>query len=259
MQVTLVESADVGDLERRVREHAVAGPGRIIVAGGDGSIHEAANGILAAGSELSAAAAPYARVFAIPMGGDLDLRLVWRIRRAIGDFQADLVHLHSRVGADVMGGIAGRLAGVPVVHSRRVDNPEPPWVVGLKYRLHDRVIEGTFVDRVGRFFLDGEFVGFVTWDVDGDGFETIWLLDRSGFVLDVQVGLDLVTYSFQQTNFIPAEFTDVRCDILNLIDDDIIGPGGPNVPLCAGPMVSFVPLLALVMLGLTAMRFTSAR
>jgi glycosyltransferase involved in cell wall biosynthesis len=74
------------------------------------------------------------------MGGDLDLRLIPRIRRAIRDFGADLVHLHSRIGADVMGGVAGRLAGVPVIHSRRVDNPEWRWLVRFKYGLHDRVI-----------------------------------------------------------------------------------------------------------------------
>ena len=46
-----VASTDVGDLERRVREHAGANGGPIIVAGGDGSLHEAANGILQAGSD----------------------------------------------------------------------------------------------------------------------------------------------------------------------------------------------------------------
>ena len=92
------------------------------------------------GSELADAAAPSAEVFPLPMGGDLDLRLIPRLRRVIRDFGADLIHLHSRIGADVMGGIAGRLARIPTVHSRRVDNPEPRWRVALKYRLHDRVI-----------------------------------------------------------------------------------------------------------------------
>jgi len=92
------------------------------------------------GSDLAKAAPPFAKVFALSMGGDLDLRLIPRIRRVIHAFGADLLHLHSRIGADVMGGIAGRLAGVPVIHSRRVDNPEPRWLVTLKYRLHDRVI-----------------------------------------------------------------------------------------------------------------------
>ncbi len=91
-------------------------------------------------SPLAKAAAGHAEVFAMPMGGDLDLSLIPRIYFRTLQFKTDILHLHSRIGADVMGGIAGRLAGVPLVHSRRVDNPEPPWRVKLKYRLHDRVI-----------------------------------------------------------------------------------------------------------------------
>lgn len=92
------------------------------------------------GSELSRAALPVAEVHAIRMGGDLDFGLLGRLFRLIQRTRPDIVHLHSRIGADVMGGIASRLAGVPVVHSRRQDNPEARLVVALKYRLHDRVI-----------------------------------------------------------------------------------------------------------------------
>lgn len=96
--------------------------------------------ICPAGSEIAVAARPWAEVFPLPMKGDLDLGLIPRVYFRIQQFQAEVLHLHSRIGADVMGGIAGRLAKVPVVHSRRVDNPEPAWQVWLKYRLHDRVI-----------------------------------------------------------------------------------------------------------------------
>ena len=91
-------------------------------------------------SEIGRAAHPYAEVRCVPIGGDLDLMLIGRLHRLIRLIRPDLVHLHSRIGADVLGGIAARLARVPVVHSRRQDNPEPPWMVALKYRLHDRVI-----------------------------------------------------------------------------------------------------------------------
>lgn len=91
-------------------------------------------------SAISKLAGRFADVRPIRMGGDLDLTLVPRLYRLIRSERPDVVHLHSRIGADVMGGIACRLAGVPVVHSRRQDNPEPRWVVALKYRLHDRVI-----------------------------------------------------------------------------------------------------------------------
>lgn len=80
------------------------------------------------------------RLFEISMAGDLDLGMIWRIRRIIKRERPDLVHLHSRRGADILGGLAARLAGVPVVLSRRVDNPESLYVVRWKYRLYHKVI-----------------------------------------------------------------------------------------------------------------------
>jgi len=80
------------------------------------------------------------RVHEIPMRGDLDLGLLWRLRRIIRQERPDIVHLHSRRGADLLGGIVARLAGVKTVLTRRVDNPEPDFVARWKYRLYDRVI-----------------------------------------------------------------------------------------------------------------------
>jgi glycosyltransferase involved in cell wall biosynthesis len=93
-----------------------------------------------ADSPLSIAAGPFAEIHGMPMAGDLDVGLIGRLYRVIRRTRPDIVHLHSRIGADVMGGIAARLAGVPVVHSRRLDNPESRLMVALKYKLHDRVI-----------------------------------------------------------------------------------------------------------------------
>lgn len=92
------------------------------------------------------------RVVEIPMGGDLDVALVYRLLRLIRQHRPDLVHLHSRRGADVFGGIAAGLAGVPVVLSRRVDNPEPHWLAQLKYRLFDKVI--TISRGIQRVLID---------------------------------------------------------------------------------------------------------
>jgi glycosyltransferase involved in cell wall biosynthesis len=103
------------------------------------------------GCALAEAAAPFAEVHGLPMHGDADLLMVGRLYRLIRASRPDLVHLHSRIGADVMGGIAARLAGVPVIHTRRVDNPEPRWLVALKYRLHDRVI--AISDGIGRVLI----------------------------------------------------------------------------------------------------------
>ncbi len=91
-------------------------------------------------SAVGQAARETATVYALPMFGDLDVGFVRRLRRIIRQESPDLVHLHSRRGADLWGGIAARLEGVPVVISRRVDNPEPRWWAKVKYRLYHRVV-----------------------------------------------------------------------------------------------------------------------
>ena len=80
------------------------------------------------------------RVYEVPMKGDLDLGFISRLRKIVRLEKADLVHLHSRRGADVLGGIAAKLEKTKCIVSRRVDNPESPLVAKLKYRLFDRVV-----------------------------------------------------------------------------------------------------------------------
>lgn len=72
--------------------------------------------------------------------GDIDIGFAFGLRRLLAEEKPDLVHLHSRRGADVMGAWGVQMAGLPCVLSRRVDNPEPRWWSALKYRLHDRII-----------------------------------------------------------------------------------------------------------------------
>ncbi|WP_435103413.1 glycosyltransferase [Arhodomonas sp. AD133] len=122
-------------LLRGVREH----PGRHVL-------------VCPAGSEIAAAAEGVAdRVVAIPVRGDLDIGFARRLVRVLREECADLVHLHSRRGADVLGGIAARFAGVPAVLSRRVDNPERRWQVALKYRLYAHVV--TISEGIRRVLL----------------------------------------------------------------------------------------------------------
>ena len=100
---------------------------------------------------LAEAAMACAEVAEIDMGGDLDFSLIVRLHRLIRATRPDIVHLNSRIGADVMGGIAARLSGVPTVHTRRQDNPESRLAVALKYRLHDRIV--AISDGIGRVLL----------------------------------------------------------------------------------------------------------
>ncbi len=103
------------------------------------------------GSAIATEAAPHARVVQMTMSGDADLGLTGRLRRLIREVRPDVVHLHSRRGSDLWGAIAGRLEGVPVVLSRRVDNPERRFVVNLKYRLYDEVV--TISDGIRQVLL----------------------------------------------------------------------------------------------------------
>lgn len=80
------------------------------------------------------------RVREVRCGGDADLGFILRLARVLRQERPHLVHLHSRRGADVLGGLAARWAGVPAVLSRRVDNPESPRVAQRKYGLYARVI-----------------------------------------------------------------------------------------------------------------------
>ena len=72
--------------------------------------------------------------------GDIDLRFAFALRSLLREAEPDILHCHSRRGGDIMGGLAGRMSGVPAVLSRRVDNVEPNWLASLRYRWFRRVI-----------------------------------------------------------------------------------------------------------------------
>ncbi len=103
------------------------------------------------GSAIASEAAPHAEVVQMTMKGDADVGLLGRLRKLIREVKPDVVHLHSRRGSDIWGALAGRLEGVPVVLSRRVDNPESHFVVKLKYRLYDEVV--TISDGIRQVLL----------------------------------------------------------------------------------------------------------
>ncbi len=72
--------------------------------------------------------------------GDLDLPFAYRLSQFIRTESPDIVHCHSRRGADVLGGLAASFADVPAVVSRRVDNTELSLVAGLRYRPFRKII-----------------------------------------------------------------------------------------------------------------------
>jgi glycosyltransferase involved in cell wall biosynthesis len=88
----------------------------------------------------TAAGAAGVNVQAMPMAGDLDALFGRRFARWLKTANAQLLHVHSRRGADVWGGLAARYAGVSAVLSRRVDSTDPPIIGKFKYRPYARVI-----------------------------------------------------------------------------------------------------------------------
>lgn len=87
-----------------------------------------------------AARATRTRVVELQVRGDADVALPWRVAQQLRDDGVDLLHVHSRRGADTFGGWAARLAQRPAVLTRRVDNPESAWLARIKYRRYAAVI-----------------------------------------------------------------------------------------------------------------------
>ena len=72
--------------------------------------------------------------------GDLDLPFAYRLVQYLQEAKPDLVHCHSRRGADMLGGLAASFADIPAVVSRRVDNTEMRLMAALRYRPFKKII-----------------------------------------------------------------------------------------------------------------------
>lgn len=78
----VIQSSGVGDLETRVRNAADGGSDRLVVAGGDGSVHEAFNGMLSAGTGGALGVIPsgtgndFAKAADIPLDWETATRLL---------------------------------------------------------------------------------------------------------------------------------------------------------------------------------------
>ncbi len=72
--------------------------------------------------------------------GDLDLPFAYRLSQYLKENCPDIVHCHSRRGADILGGLAATFADIPAVVSRRVDNLEMRLMAALRYKPFARII-----------------------------------------------------------------------------------------------------------------------
>ena len=103
-------SRDVGDLEHQVLSQVRAGARRIVVAGGDGSVHEASNGIMRAGGRASLGVIPsgtgndFAKACDVPLDWELaTTQLAERIEAGQAGRVIDIGRMNGRYFANGAG------------------------------------------------------------------------------------------------------------------------------------------------------------
>ena len=104
--------------------------------------------------------------------GDLDLPFAYRLNQFMREEAPDVVHCHSRRGADVLGGIAATFADIPAVVSRRVDNAEMRLVAALRYKPFEKVIaiSSAIAEVLRENGIDDDQVTVIRSAVDADAF-----------------------------------------------------------------------------------------
>lgn len=110
IEMDLYESRAVGDLEDQVRRHVNAGARKILVAGGDGSVHEAVNGILRAEARAALGVIPtgtgndFAKSCATPLDWEHATRiLATRLAANVTSRRIDVGRMNDRYFANGAG------------------------------------------------------------------------------------------------------------------------------------------------------------
>ncbi len=91
------------------------------------------------GAEVAQGLEAVCTIAELPMHGDLDLGLAYRLRRLLTRLEPDLVHVHSRRGADLFAALAAR-GRWPAVLTRRVDHAEFRFWAAAKYASYAALI-----------------------------------------------------------------------------------------------------------------------
>ena len=95
--------------------------------------------VCAEGSDIAALGLSECETHALPYAGEPDISILWRLAGLVRALQPDVIHVHSRRGADLWGAIIARYTGIPAICTRRVDNPKSA-ISCLKYAQYKAVI-----------------------------------------------------------------------------------------------------------------------
>ncbi len=106
--------------------------------------------------------------------GDLDLPFAYRLSQFLKDQKPDIVHCHSRRGADLLGGLAASYADIPAVVSRRVDNTEMRLMATLRYKPFKKIIaiSETIAEVLRDHDVDAGRIAVIRSAVDASAFES---------------------------------------------------------------------------------------
>jgi len=104
--------------------------------------------------------------------GDLDLPFAYRLLQFLKEEAPDVVHCHSRRGADLLGGLAASYADIPAVVSRRVDNTEMRLMATLRYKPFRKIIaiSETIAEVLREHGVEDERIAVIRSAVDSEAF-----------------------------------------------------------------------------------------
>ncbi len=104
--------------------------------------------------------------------GDLDLPFAYRLSQFLKEQSPDIVHCHSRRGADLLGGLAASYADIPAVVSRRVDNTEMRLMATLRYKPFRKIIaiSEAIAEVLREHDVEEERIAVIRSAVDSDAF-----------------------------------------------------------------------------------------
>jgi len=173
---------NVKTLHLETGRHLYGGPRQVLLLL-DGLKKRGIDATLACPTESAIAAAAQTAGHAVithPIGGDLDVSAVSFLTRTVRQLKPDLLHAHSRRGADYFGGLAAALAHVPAILTRRVDNPDTPVLGTLKYRAYDRVvaISDAVREQLDNEGLPATKLRTIRSTVDADACQPTWTRER---------------------------------------------------------------------------------
>lgn len=145
--------------------------------------------------------------------GDLDLKFAWRLGQLARREKPDIVHCHSRRGADFLGGKALALAGVPAILSRRVDHAEPGLLARWRYKPFCKVIaiSENIAATLRETGVDPSRLAIIRSAVDVDGMVVRPDCDRFRAEFDISPGEFVIAVVAQ---FIPRKGHRLLLDVV---------------------------------------------